>query len=216
MFIANVLAIVISLPFHECAHAYMATLLGDTTAKKQGRLSLNPLSHLDIFGFLCLTFIGFGWAKPVPINSRNFAKPKRDMTLVALAGPLSNLLLAFIGLCFCRFLLFLKFLNFKLHFLIWAIFIFHHFSMVNLNLAVFNLIPIPPLDGSRLIFNFISDRYYRLVLFLETYGGYFVMMLVLTDRFNAIISFFSENLFCVFNFLIDKLDMFELIFILLN
>lgn len=177
----------ISLSTHESAHGYAAYRLGDPTARSLGRISLNPLKHFDLFGTLSMIFLGIGWAKPVPINSRYFKNPKRDFALTAAAGPISNLLLAFIGMLVLRVLDIVLFdgtyyatlpgtpysladyaptlmlesdiaLSDKL--LLVLMFFFEMFGMLNLSLAIFNLIPIPPFDGSRIAFALLPDRYY--------------------------------------------------------
>lgn len=161
--VLSVLAVFITLPIHELAHGYAAYKLGDNTAKDLGRLTLNPLKHLDVIGAVSLIFFHFGWAKPVPVNLRNLKNPKRDFAIVAMAGPLSNLLLAFftVPLWLALRLLFIKtyvqgaFLTSFLTTLINFVGIFHS---INLGLAIFNLIPVPPLDGSRLLTAFLPDK----------------------------------------------------------
>jgi Zn-dependent protease len=168
--ILTVTAVLITLTFHEFAHGYTAYKLGDPTAKSLGRLSLNPLRHLDPLGTLCMIFFRFGWAKPVPINSRYFKKPKRDFALCALAGPLTNILLsffsAFLYLFFASIFVpseipFIYNVQYNVLSFLW---IFH---AVNLGLGIFNLIPIPPFDGSRIINLFLSPRAYFKVMRYE-------------------------------------------------
>lgn len=161
------------LPLHELAHAWVANKLGDPTAKLEGRLTFNPLASVDPMGALALLLFGFGWAKPVPVDSRYFRKQKRDMAITALAGPVSNLLAAFVGAVLVAvmeaFSPYNGFTNFVYN-VLW------YYVVVNISLAVFNLIPMPPLDGSRIVAAFLSDRamytYYR-------YQNLFVMVMFL-------------------------------------
>lgn len=162
--LAEVLAILVIvfliLPFHEWAHAFTASKLGDTSIKYRGRLTLNPLAHIDPFGALALLLFGFGWAKPVPVDPRNFKRPKLGMAVVALMGPVANIVAAIAGM-----LVFYALLVFSGDFMytntvgsIISLFL-SFYVMVNIRLAVFNLLPIPPLDGSKLLFAFLPDRY---------------------------------------------------------
>ena len=148
--------ILLALSVHEAAHGFAAWRLGDPTARNFGRLTLNPLKHLDPYGFICMLLVGFGWANPVPVNSRYFKKPRRDIALVGLAGPLSNLLLAVV------FLLLLRFVGFgwlaqlpianqlQFNLVYFTCVLLYYGVYMNVTLAIFNLLPVPPLDGSRI------------------------------------------------------------------
>ncbi len=159
------LASLIALTVHEYCHGYASYRLGDPTARALGRLTLNPIKHIDPIGALCMLFFRFGWAKPVPIDARYFKKPKRDFAIVALAGPVSNLILAiFGGFLYTLFIYLFRSVSFENAFLfelasnfISFLMIFH---IVNLGLAIFNLIPVPPLDGSRILNAILPDRIY--------------------------------------------------------
>ena len=179
--IATLFVIFCILPLHEFAHGWMAEKLGDHTARAAGRLTMNPIASLDPFGALFLLLFGFGWAKPVPVNPWNFKKPKRDMAITALAGPVSNLLAALVGgiLYFALYLFVLPSASTSVFIAVDAF--LSAYIVINVSLAVFNLLPIPPLDGSRVVSAFLSDRamaaYYRyqnaivMVLFLLLFSG---------------------------------------------
>ncbi len=164
--------VLIALTVHEVCHGLAAYKLGDTTARDMGRLSLNPLRHLSPLGCICMLLFGFGFAKPVPINTRGFKHPKRDMALTALAGPLSNLCLAVVAI-FIEALILKIPLSGHYDFGYWVVFAAYNFTyifyMMNLSLCVFNLIPIPPLDGSRVVLAFLPPRQYFGLMRYERY-----------------------------------------------
>ena len=171
--ISSLTVIFLTLPIHEFAHGFIATKLGDYTPRYQGRLTLNPFAHIDYIGALCILVFGFGWAKPVSVNSANFKSPKRDMAIVALAGPVSNIILAFISLLLlnaCSL-----FSEFK--YIIYLYYFFIYLAQINVYLAVFNLIPIPPLDGSRLLAAFLPNRIYYSLMRYERY--FFIVIFAL-------------------------------------
>lgn len=155
--VGYIVLVLIMLPVHELAHAFVATKLGDSTPRWHGRLTFNPFAHLDLWGTLMLVLFGFGYAKPVPVNPRNFRNPRRDMALVALAGPMSNLLMAAVVLLLFRGLLLVPMLSDIV--LIIAGLLVNIFVPVNIGLAVFNLLPIPPLDGSRIFSAILPSRW---------------------------------------------------------
>ena len=148
LMILRIPAILIALTVHELSHGFVARALGDNTAERQGRLTLNPLAHLDPFGALMLLFGPFGWAKPVPVNFMNFTKPIQGMAFVAVAGPLSNIALAALTGLFFRF----EVVNLNSAFTAFLYILF----MINIGLAVFNLLPIYPLHGSRVLMAFLN------------------------------------------------------------
>lgn len=187
--IASAIVVFLVMPVHEYAHGFVAGRLGDPTPRWQGRLSLNPMRHVDYMGALMIFLVGFGWAKPVQVDSRYFKNPKRDMAITAFAGPLSNLIVALISafLVSTMQFVFLKVDFFSLLgnslyynpavlensfwytilFVVFRVFIF--IMQINISLAVFNLIPIPPLDGSKILAAFLPDRIYWNIMRYERY-----------------------------------------------
>ena len=166
--------LIFSLCFHEFSHGYIAYKLGDHTAARNGRLTLNPLAHLDPIGSLMILFVGFGWAKPVPVNPVNFSNPRIDMMKVAFAGPASNLLLAFTGGLMMRLVNIVGLLQSEMF-----IQTLYYFIFINISLAVFNMIPIAPLDGSQIFGNMISKNNPELAWKLQMYGPKILMGIIL-------------------------------------
>lgn len=165
-----------ALVFHEFSHGWVANKLGDPTAKYSGRLTLNPMAHLDLFGSLMILFVGFGWAKPVPVDSRYLANPRTDMMKIAFAGPASNLLLAFIAGSLIRLTGNMGVLSSMLIM----------FVQINIMLAVFNMIPIPPLDGSQIFSGLMIRHNPDLVVKLQIYGPQILMGLILFGMLTSI------------------------------
>ena len=165
-----------SLVFHEFSHAWVANKLGDPTARYAGRLTLNPMAHLDPIGGLMILFVGFGWAKPVPVDIRYLSNPRVDMMKIAFAGPASNLLLAFIGGTILR----LGFVHGTMAMMIML------FTQINIMLAVFNMIPIAPLDGSQIFSGLLIRTNPELVRNLQIYGPQILMGAILIGYFTPI------------------------------
>ena len=182
--------VLFSLSVHEFSHGLAAYAVGDKTAKYSGRLSLNPLAHLDPFGAICLFLFGFGWAKPVPVNPWNFKNKKGGMILTALAGPFSNFLLAFIAMVIYTLLGGLRFSSASFGFTLASVFyeLAYYMIMINLGLGLFNLIPIPPLDGSKVLTAILPERTYFKLMDYERYGFIILIILINTPIFNSLLN----------------------------
>ena len=180
-YLLRAVVMLITIPFHEAAHALVSWKLGDPTAKNAGRLSLNPVRHFDPLGALCMVVGGVGWAKPVGINPGNFRSPKQGMAISAAAGPLSNLLLAYVSMLVYKLLFYG--LGGMLPNAVYS-FVRYMISM-NISLAVFNLLPVPPFDGSRIALLFLPQRLYFQAMRYERYIMFAVLALVLLGVLNA-------------------------------
>ena len=190
--------LIFSLCFHEFSHGYIAYKLGDHTAARNGRLTLNPLAHLDPIGSLMILFVGFGWAKPVPVNPVNFSNPRLDMMKVAFAGPASNLLLAFTGGLMMRLVNIFGLLQSEMFIQTLYFFIF-----INISLAVFNMIPVAPLDGSQIFGNMISKNNPELAWKLQMHGPKILMGIILIGMVTpfSVLGFLMMPFFKMFMYL---------------
>ncbi|MBT3251019.1 MAG: site-2 protease family protein [Candidatus Marinimicrobia bacterium] len=177
-------SLLFALSFHEFAHAYMAYKLGDETAARMGRLTINPIAHIDPMGALMILFVGFGWAKPVPVNSMNLRNPRTDMMKVAFAGPASNLLLALAGGIIIRFMGFQTYYGLMVAGVIPQLLAF--FVQINIMLAVFNMIPIPPLDGSQIFAGIIARKNPDLAYKIQMHGPKVLMGVILLGMLTNI------------------------------
>ena len=174
--------ILLALSFHEYAHAYIANKFGDDTAKQSGRLTLNPLAHLDPIGTIMIFLVHFGWAKPVPVNLNRLRNPKKDMLWISAAGPFANMILALISGILLRFIFAIGGAPNQhsiIGLLIYAVFMS---LQINLALAIFNLLPIAPLDGSKILFGLLPVKHGDKIYFLERYGPFILLGLIIFGR----------------------------------
>ena len=184
----NIPITLIALTLHELAHGWVSGKLGDPTPKREGRKTLNPMAHLDLYGTLLMVLTGFGWAKPVMVNPMYYKDRKKGMALVGIAGPVTNILLAFAGLIlFAVIIVVVQKTGIGLGALDIISYIIQVFAVRNLCFAVFNLIPIPPLDGSRVVSMFLPNNAYYKLMQLERYSMIIIIVLSLTGVFDSII-----------------------------
>lgn len=219
IYLLSLPVILMALSVHESAHGYVAYKLGDPTARNLGRLTLNPIKHIDPIGFLCMLLFHFGWAKPVPINTRYFKKPRRDMALSGAAGPVSNLLLAALHLIVLRVTLIFVCDAFFDETLSYAYAVTYGYAfegslgftavsiilllldlgvVMNLGLALFNLIPVPPFDGSRIFYAFLPPKWYFGIMKYEQIiliVFYVLFFLVLGDYFSMFLGWLEQGLY---------------------
>ncbi len=188
-----VCASLLCITFHETCHGYAAWKLGDPTAKNAGRLTLNPIRHVDWAGLIMMAIFKFGWAKPVPIDVRNFRHPKRDTAITAAAGPLSNVLLAYVALLIRSVLLYF-YATRRVGALSYVITFFEYIAIISAGLAVFNIIPIPPLDGAKVVYAFLPDRAYARAMVYERYGMILLMVVLFTGALDVPLDFLRGGL----------------------
>ena len=192
--------ILIGLTVHEWAHAFVADKLGDPTAKNLGRMTLNPLAHVDVFGILCLLLVGFGWAKPVPVNQRNFKNTKRDDILVSIAGIVMNLLVAFIFTLLYYVILFKNVQSMRNDNMTSIIMrIISGVFSINLSLAVFNILPIYPLDGSHILDSLLMHRLPKVCVFMHNYGRFILIILLVSGVVSRVLGTVVNWIFSLYS-----------------
>ena len=210
LFAARIITFMLIIPIHESAHGLMAKWLGDDTAKKAGRISLNPFVHLDAFGFIMMLILGFGWAKPVPVNVSNMKKKRLGYFLVSLAGPLSNIIAAFLGVIIYALIIGVSVKNIDninnnenaMTVLQAVATLLQYFVVINVGLALFNLIPLPPLDGFNLFRAFMPAGFDRWIWKNYRYiTGAFIVFVLLCSRMPALSQPFSNLIYTVANWI---------------
>ncbi len=207
-YLVRAIVLLTAIPIHESAHAFAASKLGDNTAKSQGRISLNPAVHFDLMGSLCMIIAGIGWAKPVPINSYNFkGNRKVGMALSAAAGPASNLAIALVSIILAKVFLFSGGYDSSAMLLNTLYIIFITMAQINIMLAIFNLIPIPPFDGSRIFNLFLPESYYFKLMQYERYIFLGLFVVLITGILDVPLSFLTGLIFNFFNFITGFVDM---------
>lgn len=204
-YLIKALVLFTAVPVHECAHAWVAEKMGDDTGRKQGRITLNPFAHLTLWGSLMMILVGFGWGKPVMVDSRNFKNPKKGMVLTALAGPASNFIMAFLSMIVYKVLAFLSFAKDSSTLDIMAT-VFVYITLINISLAVFNFLPIPPLDGSKIFNAILPEKWYFTIMKYENFIFIALIILVYSGLLDAPLSFLQNKVIDVMLFLTGWVD----------
>lgn len=204
---SRILVLFICLPLHEYAHAKAALALGDKTAKNMGKLTINPIKHLDPLGSICLVVLGIGWAKPTPIDTNNFRNKNRDLAIVSFAGPLCNISLALVGMILSKIIRIISIINPTLNLFLYTSVFLYYFIYINSILAIFNLLPIPPLDGSRILNCLLPKKISDWININEIYFFGILILLLILGFFNYPLEILTNLLNRFLNFCTLFLDM---------
>lgn len=204
-YLIKALVLFTAVPVHECAHAWVAEKMGDDTGRKQGRITLNPFAHLTLWGSLMMILVGFGWGKPVMVDSRNFKNPKKGMVLTSLAGPASNFIMAFLSMIVYKVLAFLSFAKDSSTLDMLAT-VFVYITLINISLAVFNFLPIPPLDGSKIFNAILPEKWYFTIMKYENFIFIALIILVYSGLLDTPLSFLQGKVIDVMLFLTGWVD----------
>ena len=196
----KLIIIFLVIPIHEYAHAWAATKLGDDTPSYQGRLTLNPLAHVDPIGAICIFFTGFGWGRPVQVNPLRFKKYRKGMALTAAAGPIMNIIIGLIGIIFFKIVLAVS-LTHDSEALQWMCTILRYFTIINVGLAAFNLLPVPPLDGSKILGYFLPPKWERFIAENQLYISLGFLLLLVTGALDRPLGWVENGMFWI----MDKL-----------
>lgn len=202
-YLVRAMVLMTAIPIHECAHAWASDKLGDPTAKNLGRLTLNPMAHLDVFGSILMILTGFGWAKPVPVATRHFKSIKKGMLLSALAGPAANIVLALIVMILYKLWANILFPILPVSYVTASAIaqILYIMCILNINLAVFNLLPVPPLDGSRILTAVLPARIYYKIMQYEQYIIYGIFFLLLLGVLDGPLTFLRAGVYGILDFI---------------
>ncbi len=204
-YLIKALVLFTAVPVHECAHAWVAEKMGDDTGRKQGRITLNPFAHLTLWGSLMMILVGFGWGKPVMVDSRNFKNPKKGMVLTSLAGPASNFIMAFLSMIVYKVLAFLSYAKDSSTLDMMAT-VFVYITLINISLAVFNFLPIPPLDGSKIFNAILPEKWYFTIMKYENFIFIALIILVYSGLLDTPLSFLQNKVIDVMLFLTGWVD----------
>ena len=198
---ARIMIIFMVIPLHEFAHAWSANKMGDPTPKAQNRLNVNPFNHIDPIGAVMLLFVGFGWGRPVQVNPNYFKSPRKGMALSAAAGPIANVIVAYFGVIVYKIFTYVYYSN-PTEVCFWLTLLMYYFTAINLGLAIFNLIPVPPLDGSKILSYFTSYNFERKIRQYELYISLGFILLVVSGLLDGPLGWINDKLFWV----MDKLS----------